>query len=310
MTSARFQVLIVGHGEMGRAMTCLLRPRHEVVVWQRHPPDGAAAVALEPVAWARDFIVFCVPANPLYELAARIRPVLTPDCLCLGIAKGLDDAGRTAAVTLGAALGAGGAFALMYGPMIAEEIRAAKPAFAQLATRDPNAFARTRALFAGAPLYLEPTTDVAGVCWCAVLKNVYAILFGIADELGLGDNTRGYLSVAALREMQAIVTQLDGDPATVYQLAGLGDLVTTGTSAGSHHHALGRRLARGESTDIGGEGIHTLERVRALRLFEGARYPLYALIDAVVRDPATAAQQVGAWLQALYAKGLAVAGDR
>ncbi|GMW05323.1 MAG: hypothetical protein AMXMBFR8_01200 [Nevskiales bacterium] len=34
---------------------------------------------------------------------------------------------------------------------------------------------------------------------------------------------------------------------TAYGLAGLGDLVATATSEHSHHHQLGRRLARGET---------------------------------------------------------------
>ena len=39
---------------------------------------------------------------------------------------------------------------------------------------------------------------------------------------------------------------------TLTGLAGLGDLITTATSAGSHHHDLGRRLARGEHAGLAG----------------------------------------------------------
>jgi glycerol-3-phosphate dehydrogenase (NAD(P)+) len=148
-----------------------------------------------------------------------------------------------------------------------------------------------RELFAGTSLYLEHSTDIAGISWCAVLKNVYAILFGVADEMGLGDNTRGYLAVAAVDELERIVAGLGGLPDTPRQLAGLGDLITTATSAGSHHHEVGRRLARGQEA-LMGEGVHTLEMVHAHKLFDPRRYPLFDLIGRMLAEPATARAQM------------------
>jgi glycerol-3-phosphate dehydrogenase len=55
-----------------------------------------------------------------------------------------------------------------------------------------------------------------------ILKNVYAMVFGMADELQLGDNMRGYLSVAALRELDQIVLKMGGQAGSPYHLAGLG----------------------------------------------------------------------------------------
>jgi len=73
-----------------------------------------------------------------------------------------------------------------------------------------------------------------------ILKNVYAIMFGVADELKLGDNMRGHLMVAAIAELSGIVQSFGGQAHTPYSYAGLGDLLTTATSEGSHHHALGQ----------------------------------------------------------------------
>ena len=75
------------------------------------------------------------------------------------------------------------------------------------------------------------------------------------------------------------------------RVAGLGDLITTATSAGSHHHELGRKLARGKTEDISGEGIHTLAMVEKYRLFDTSPYPLYGLVHDVVQEPFDAAQK-------------------
>ena len=120
--------------------------------------------------------------------------------------------------------------------MISEEMRAGKPCFAELAASDEEGLQKTMALFHASGLHIQASADRTGIAWSAILKNVYAILFGIADELQLGDNMRGHLAVSALAEIGAMVRDLGGQAATVYRWAGLGDLITTATSAGSHHH--------------------------------------------------------------------------
>jgi len=290
-TANPFQALILGHGEMGHAMEHLLH-RHTLTVWERHPKSGGPPVDLEAVAARQDFVLFCLPSSPHFDLAGRLRPHLRRDCLCLSIAKGLDERGRTSAQALSDALGSGDAFAVLYGPMISEEIRAGRPGFAQVGTPRAGAYESIRQLFAGTPLYLEHTTDVTGISWSAVLKNVYALLFGVADELRLGDNMRGYLAAGVLDELTRIVTSLGGSAEATRRLAGLGDLITTATSAGSHHRELGRRLARGGTEAIEGEGVHTLKMIRAHELFDSLHHPLFDLIGRLLAEPATTRVQM------------------
>ncbi|MCR4331821.1 MAG: hypothetical protein NUV34_03830 [Sulfuricaulis sp.] len=297
-TNNSYQVLILGHGEMGRAMEYLLRQRHRLTLWERHPKPGTPPVALDSVAAEQDFILFCLPASPHFELASRLQPRLRRDGVCLSVAKGLDEHGRTAALALEGALGPAAAFGVLYGPMISEEIRDGRPAFAQAGTKHADTYGRVRELFAGTSLYLEHSTDIAGISWSAVLKNVYAILFGVADELGLGDNARGYLAVAAVDELEHIGAGLGGLPESPRRLAGLGDLITTATSAGSHHHEVGQRLARGQEA-LAGEGVHTLEMVHAHGLFDARGYPLFDLIGRLLAEPATARAQMQNFLSRL-----------
>jgi glycerol-3-phosphate dehydrogenase (NAD(P)+) len=282
MTSKR--VLIIGFGEMGHAMNHLLSPRHEVQVWHRAHADEVA-LDLAQSAEKQDVVLFCVPTAPVFELASRIRDRLSADTLCLSIAKGLDDQARPALLALRAGLGKDTNSGVLYGPMIAEELMIDRPGFAQAGVEDREHYTRVRDLFAGSNLLLEYHDDPPGLSWCAVLKNVYAMAFGMADGLGLGDNVRGLLAVLALRELSALVGELGGKTDTPYGLAGLGDLITTATSAGSHHHELGLRLARGEREEITGEGVHSLHTIRARKLIDFEPYPLFSLIERLVREP-------------------------
>lgn len=283
------RILLLGYGEMGHAMETLLAPHHHVDIWQRHAAAGVTVADLEAAATTADAVFFCVPAMPVANLAEKIGAALGVDALCITIAKGVDARGRTAMTALADTLGPDRHYCALYGPMISEEIRAGRPAFAQVGTPAVADFRRVRDLFAGTSLYLEHNPDVFAVSWAAVLKNVYALLFGVADGLGMGDNTRGFLAVACTREMAAIIAALHGDATVTRGLAGLGDLITTATSAGSHHHTLGLKLAAGDTKDISGEGVHTLQTLQQQGQIALSHYPLAQCMAHILQSPADAA---------------------
>jgi glycerol-3-phosphate dehydrogenase (NAD(P)+) len=293
------RVLIVGYGEMGHAMEYLLKGQHRLAIHDSRPMQGIPSIDVEQEAALADFLVLCVPASPHHDILARLAPRLRSLCICLSIAKGLDDKGLTPAQIYEQLLDGRQPYCLLYGPMISEEILAGRYAFAELGCSDISSYHRVKQLYQGTRLHISHSDDIAGISWSVILKNVYAIAFGIADELLLGDNTRGFLAVTALTELGSIVERLGGKPDAPLHLAGLGDLITTATSAGSHHHELGRRLARGETRDISGEGIHTLAMVRKYQLFDSAPYRLYGLIDEIVQDPRDAAQRFRGYIESI-----------
>lgn len=293
----QYRILILGYGEMGRAMEHLLRKQHSLDIWEKFPHNNFHSAILEDAAPQADIIFFCLPVNPHQELVEKIAPLLKHTCLCVSIAKGLDEKGQTAAQIFAGNLASHQPYAVLYGPMISEEIRADRHAFAQVGCRDMTSYHMLRHNFKDTHLYIEHTPDITGISWSVILKNVYALIFGMADALQLGDNMRGYLAVTALSELNKIVCHLGGHSGSAYQLAGLGDLITTATSEDSHHHELGRRLARGKIQNITGEGIHTLEMVHKHQLFNSADYPLFWLIYDIVNQPQAVAQKINTHLK-------------
>jgi glycerol-3-phosphate dehydrogenase (NAD(P)+) len=285
------RVLIIGYGEMGHAMEHLLGGTHRLAIHDSRPLSDLPSINLEQQAALADFVLLCVPASPHRDLLVRLSTHLQSHCICVSIAKGLDDEGRTPAQIYEQTFNGRQPYCLLYGPMISEEIRADRYAFAELGCADISTFRSVRDLYRGTRLYVKHSSDITGISWSVILKNVYAIAFGMADELQLGDNMRGFLAVTALAELSSIVTRMGGMPAASVHLAGLGDLITTATSPGSHHHELGRKLARGETQDISGEGIHTLMMVDKYRLFDTVEGTLYELIHSTVKDPSNALQK-------------------
>jgi glycerol-3-phosphate dehydrogenase (NAD(P)+) len=112
------------------------------------------------------------------------------------------------------------------------------------------------------------TDDIIGVQVGAALKNVIAIGVGILEGAQRGDNAKAFLITRGLKEVNKVAIALGGNQETMYDLAGLGDLVLTCMGKLSKNLMLGRRLGQGESFDAilktmgtAPEGINTLEAV-------------------------------------------------
>jgi glycerol-3-phosphate dehydrogenase (NAD(P)+) len=293
------RVLILGYGEMGHAMEYLLAARHDVRIWNIGTVVKGIHATLEKEVAEAQVVLFCLPVNPHHEIASRIAPHLAKDSLCLTIAKGLDESGRTAAQVFESVLTSGQHYGVIYGPMISEELRSGLHGFGDVVLSDAEDSAVIESLFRGSTLVCRQASDMHGRSWSVILKNVYAILFGVADELKLGKNMRGHLMVAAMAELSGIVQSFGGQAHTPYSYAGLGDLMTTGTSEDSHHHTLGRQLVRGEWSDISGEGVHTLQMVEKYQLFDWRSYPLFSLAHDIVTAPETLRERVEDYLKQL-----------
>lgn len=293
------RVLLLGYGRMGHAMEYLLGDHHDVYIWDIDGMVQGRHGSFEEAVSEAQTVLFCLPVNPHHDIASRIAPHLSPDSLCLSIAKGLDESGRTAAQVFEQVFADTHGYGVMYGPMIAEELGVGQHGFADVVLSNAADMAKVESLFRGSTLVCLQAADMHGRSWSVILKNVYAILFGVADELKLGKNMRGHLMVAAMAELSGIVQSFGGQAHTPYSYAGLGDLMTTGTSEDSHHHTLGRKLVRGEWQDIAGEGVHTLQMVEKYQPFDWRGYPLFALARDVVANPQQLQQRVEDYLAEL-----------
>jgi glycerol-3-phosphate dehydrogenase (NAD(P)+) len=165
-----------------------------------------------------------------------------------------------------------------------------------IAFQDKDGLRACQGLLQNNHLKVATTQDVIGLELCATLKNVYAIALGMADGIGLGTNMKAFLASVALDEMAVIAKALGGKQATVYGLAGIGDLLTTGFSEHSRNRTLGEKLG----ADADWEHFlrtNTVEGVTACRAIselvkgEGHPFPLLAMIRNVLFEdqPAPAA---------------------
>src|SRR5919204_2326661 len=139
----------------------------------------------------------------------------------------------------------GRAVAALSGPTFAREVALGQPTACVIASADETVAARLQAGLGSREFRLYTNRDVIGVEIGGALKNVVALATGLADGLGLGENSRAGLITRGLAEITRLAVALGASPITLAGLAGLGDLVLTCAGGLSRNRALGMALARG-----------------------------------------------------------------
>lgn len=138
--------------------------------------------------------------------------------------------------------------AVLSGPNIAAEIAAGKYAETVIACKDLAVAAMWKDMFA-VPYRFAPyaSDDVTGVELGGALKNIVAIACGMADGLGLGENTKAAVMSRGFDEMVGIGLHYGANRETFHGLAGFFDLDVTCHSKSSRNRLVGERVAQGKA---------------------------------------------------------------
>ena len=313
------RISVLGAGSFGTTVASLLSARNDVVLWGRDPDLAAhintqhrnpryladfdlpkrlrASADLEEAVGRASVLIVGVPSHGFRETLTLARPHLQPWVPVVSLTKGFERGSLLRMTEVIKDLLPGHPAAALAGPNIAREIMSGMAAAAVIATEDVSVGTELAGVLRRGLFRVYRNHDVIGCEVGGALKNVVAIACGIAQGIGVGDNTRSMIMTRGLAELTRLGVAMGGESATFAGLSGLGDLIVTCMSPHSRNRTVGERLGRGEdlaeitaSMSMVAEGIKTAPTVMELAHRYGVDVPICAEIDRVVRGEITGGQ--------------------
>ena len=319
----RHVIAVLGAGSYGTCLAILLgRKGHQVKLWcrsdemrgqldsdrentiylpgHRLPDPVVPTASLEQAVTGADIVLGATPSHAVRDVLGRAAAHFAPGVVVVNAAKGLeqgtlDRIDQIYAQIFPAEVAARATF--LSGPTFAKEVAAGLPSAIVIAGRDADATRLAQEALSTDSFRCYSSDDVIGVQLGGALKNVFAILAGISDGLGLGNNARAALMTRGLAEIARIGARAGANPLTFAGLSGMGDLVLTCTGDMSRNRQVGLKLAQGMKLDdiirdmrMVAEGVKTSEVAYRLAQQAGVRAPLsevaYQVLykDQPVRD--------------------------
>lgn len=239
----------------------------------------------------RELIFVTVPSASFRAVCATIAPFISSQDMVISGTKGIEGDGFVMMSQIIGQETQAERIGVISGPNLAEEMATGHYTGTVIASASEALRTRVQAALHTTTFRVYASADPYGVELAGSLKNIYAIVCGIASGLGVGQNTISMLVTRSLAEMSRFAVSLGANPFTFLGLAGVGDLMATCTSPLSRNFQLGHKLASGVSLDdavtqLGklAEGVNTLAVVQREAANRGVYMPLVAGLHSIVFD--------------------------
>ncbi|HST82890.1 MAG TPA: NAD(P)H-dependent glycerol-3-phosphate dehydrogenase [Kineosporiaceae bacterium] len=240
-----------------------------------------------------DVVVLAVPSQSLRANLTAWLPFLPSGSVLVSLMKGVEDGtSLRMSEVIAEVTGAGpDRVAVISGPNLAGEIARRQPTATVVACAVQEVGEQLAAVCSAAYFRPYTNTDLIGVELGGAVKNVIGLAVGIAEGMGLGDNTKATIITRGLAETSRLGVAMGAEPATFSGLAGMGDLVATCASPLSRNKTFGVHLGRGmllpeviAITNRTAEGVKSCGPILEMARARGVDMPIIEAVTRIVHD--------------------------
>lgn len=311
------KICILGAGGWGIALAMLLHNNgHTITSWthlqeecdllsrERANEKLLPGVKIPPeIVFTTDFscaaeaelIVLAVPSFAVASTVERLRTVISDGTVVVNVGKGLDAQNGYCrfSETISRVLANQNPVVVLTGPTHAEEVSRNIPTAIVAASESKAAAELVQQIFMNDSCFrVYTSSDVVGSELGGAFKNIIALGAGIADGLGLGDNSKAALMTRGLTEIARLGVQLGARQETFAGLSGVGDLIVTCCSIHSRNRRAGILIGQGKPVqdamkEIGAtvEGYYATEAGYHLAKQNGVSMPITeAMYEVLYHD--------------------------
>jgi glycerol-3-phosphate dehydrogenase (NAD(P)+) len=238
-----------------------------------------------------DIIFVAVPSHSFRAVVRLMRHFFPPEAMLISTTKGIE---RGTFMLMSQILRQEAPHArvgVLSGPNLAKEIAKRDLTGTVIASEHTLVREAVKEILASDYFRVYSNDDFFGIELGGSLKNIYAIIAGLAAALGMGYNTNSMLITRSLTEMARFGRELGADPMTFLGLAGVGDLIVTCSTPLSRNYRIGYLLGQGKtleeaSREVGqvAEGLNTLKLVKEKAEDLGVYMPLASALYRVIYE--------------------------
>lgn len=214
-------------------------------------------------------LVIAIPSHSYREVVRSAAPFVKTGTLLVSATKGIEAPDFTLMSDILRDELPGFKIGALSGPNFAKEIVQNQHTASVIASEHDEIVNTIPQVFSSSTFRVYSSRDRFGVELAGALKNIYAIISGMAAALGCGFNTQALILTRSLAEMGRFANHLGANAMTFLGLAGVGDLVLTCSSDLSRNYRVGYAVGSGKTlvqalADIGqvAEGVNTLKIVK------------------------------------------------
>lgn len=308
------EIVVLGGGSFGTVLCNMVAENgHRATLWLRNEERASeinrehrnsrylpnfllndqvhASTDLAACLQRADLVFVAVPSHSCREVAEQIAHFAPSDALIVSTTKGIEAANFSLMSQVLVEYLPNHAIGVLSGPNLAREIIARQMTATVIASEDERLVDVVQQALHCAFFRVYGSRDVFGVELGGALKNIYAIIAGVAAAMSLGENTRAMLLTRSLAEMSRFAVTMGANPLTFLGLAGVGDLIVTCSSPLSRNFQVGQALGQGKTleqsvAELGqvAEGVNTLRLVKQKADELGVYMPLVQGLYRIVFD--------------------------
>lgn len=285
-------VAVLGGGSFGTAIANIIACNgHKTYLWMRSAeqveaiveagensrylpgyklsPELLVTADLAEAIHEAELIFVSIPSSSFRAVVQSLKPFIRSDAMVVSTAKGIEPVGFTLMSQVLEEELPQNSRGVLSGPNFAKEIVQHLQTATVIASQDEHLVKVVQKTLSSETFRVYANDDCYGVELGGALKNIYAIVCGMAAALGAGQNTQAMLLTRSLAEMGRFAQVMGANPMTFLGLAGVGDLILTCTSDLSRNYRVGFALGKGQKLDeivanLGqvAEGVNTLKQVK------------------------------------------------
>lgn len=260
-------VAILGTGAWGTALANVLGiSKRKVIMWgidekevadinkgynkkyfyEKLDKNVSATLDIDEALKDVDFVFLAIPSKFLKGVLLSNIEKFKNKPIFVNVSKGLDpETNKPMMETLKTVLkDCSSGICSLIGPSFAIDVMQRKPTIINCICKDEATSNKVINLFNCNFFKVKQVKDEIGSEICGALKNLLAIGIGMSQENHNSINTISALLTLGINEIEKIVEIQGGNPETILQLCGIGDIFLTCTSTKSRNFTFGAQLFR------------------------------------------------------------------